>query len=154
MVTLRKAQASDCAALHQMQVKAFASLLLKYQDYDSNPAAENAEQVLHRFQQSFTDYYWIERDDEPVGMIRICDFGDHCRISPICILPQHQGRGYAQQALLLAEKQYPAAKRWNLDTILQEEQLCYLYEKLGYRRTGRYKRIKEGMDLVFYEKGD
>ena len=50
------------------------------------------------------------------------------------------------------EALYPNADSWELDTILQEEKLCHLYEKLGYRRTDQIKPIKEGMDLVFFEK--
>lgn len=154
MITLRKAKESDCAALYRMQVKAFIPLLLKYQDHQSSPAAESVESVLRRFRQPFTDYHFIESDGEPVGMLRICDFGESCRLSPICILPEYQGRGYAQQAIRLAEQQYPAARQWKLDTILQEEKLRYLYEKLGYHRTGEIQRLKEGMDLVFYQKGE
>ena len=39
-----------------------------------------------------------------------------------------------------------------LDTILQEEGNCYLYEKLGYKRTGKIEHINERMDIVYYEK--
>ena len=150
---LRKAEEADCRKIHQIQVKAFAPLLMVYEDYASRPAAESLDQVVQRFQQSFTDYYLICLDDEEIGAIRVCDFGDNCRISPLCILPEHQGRGYAQRAMLLAEELYPDAKRWSLDTIEQEAKLCHLYEKLGYRRTGETQHVKDGMDLVFYEKG-
>ena len=33
------------------------------------------------------------------------------------------------------------------------EKLCYLYSKMGYQRTGEIEHIKEGMDIVFFEKG-
>lgn len=52
----------------------------------------------------------------------------------------------------LVEAIYPNATRWELDTILQEEKLCYLYEKMGYKKTGQTEEIKKGMDLVFYAK--
>ncbi len=154
MITLRKAQEADCTALHQMQVKAFAPLLLKYRDHESSPAAESEEAVLRRLKQPYTDYYFIESQGAPVGMLRVCDFGDNCRLSPICVLPEHQGRGYAQKAIALAEEAYPDAHIWKLDTIAQEEKLCHLYEKLGYRQTGEIQHVKEGMDLVFYQKGE
>ena len=38
------------------------------------------------------------------------------------------------------------------DTILQEEGNCYLYEKLGYKRTCKIENINERMDIVYYEK--
>ena len=67
-------------------------------------------------------------------------------------LPEYQGLGYAQEAIRLVEAVYPNASRWRLDTIEQEAKLCHLYEKLGYQKTGQTKQIKDGMDLVFYEK--
>jgi GNAT superfamily N-acetyltransferase len=152
MVTLRKALESDCPTIHRIQVKSFSPLLAVYQDYASSPAAESLEQVLRRFAQSFTDYYLICLDETPVGMIRVCDFGEECRVSPVCMLPEYQGRGLARAAMLRAETLYPAAKRWSLDTIAQEAGLCRFYESLGYRLTGKTERIKEGMDLVYYRK--
>lgn len=41
---------------------------------------------------------------------------------------------------------------WELDTILQEPKNCHLYEKLGYRQTGKKRVINERLTLVFYEK--
>ena len=35
---------------------------------------------------------------------------------------------------------------------LQEKGNCYLYEKMGYVKTGEINPIKEGMDLVYYMK--
>ncbi|MFR1519292.1 MAG: GNAT family acetyltransferase [Clostridia bacterium] len=52
----------------------------------------------------------------------------------------------------MIEQLYPSAERWELDTILQEEKLCYLYEKMGYKKTGQTQKIKAGMDIVFYAK--
>lgn len=41
----------------------------------------------------------------------------------------------------------------NLDTILQEAGICHLYEKVGYRQTGRIRKVNDCMTLVFYRKG-
>ena len=152
MVTLRKAEMEDCPSLHRIQVKAFAPLLARYQDFASSPAAESTDDIRRRFAQPFTDYYLICLEGEKIGVLRVCDFGQECKISPICILPQHQGRGYAREAMLLAETLYPKAVRWTLDTIAQEPRLCEFYESLGYVPTGRMKHIKSGMDLKFYQK--
>lgn len=135
-----------------MQVRAFAPLLVKYRDYDTNPGAEEMGRIYQRFAQPFTEYYLICMGETQIGMLRVCDLGEECRLSPICLLPEFQGRGYAQQALILAEERYPNARRWTLDTIAQEAKLCYLYEKMGYRKTGECRHINDGMDLVFYEK--
>ena len=38
------------------------------------------------------------------------------------------------------------------NTILQEQGNIYLYEKLGYKRTGEIENIKDGMDIVYFHK--
>lgn len=152
MVTLRRAAEEDSAVIQQIQVKAFAPLLVRYKDHDSSPAAESRDDILRRFAQRFTDYYLICLGEEKIGVLRVCNFGMECRLSPIGIVPDHQGHGYAQRAMRIAEQLYPKARRWTLETIAQEPKLCYLYEKMGYRKTGRVEHIKEGMDLVYYEK--
>lgn len=152
MIDLKKADRSDCETIHRIQVKAFSPILLKYQDYESNPASESLDDIYRRFDQSFTDYYLIELDGSVIGALRVCDFGAACKLSPICILPEFQGNGYAQSAIRLMEDLYPKASLWELDTIAQEEKLCYLYEKIGYRKTGRVDHLKDGMDIVYYEK--
>ncbi|WP_094606517.1 GNAT family N-acetyltransferase [Sporomusa silvacetica] len=67
------------------------------------------------------------------------------RISPIFILPKHQGKGIAQKVFQMLEQRYKDAKNWELDTILQEQGNCYLYEKLGYKKM---KSINSIMTLV------
>lgn len=152
VISLRKAEYKDCPLIHSIQVKSFIGLLQKYNDFDSNPAAESLDRIQQRFQQPFTDYYLINAEEQIVGMLRVCNFGINCRLSPICILPEYRGRGYATMAIRAMEKLYPEAIVWKLDTILQEDHLCRLYESLGYRKTGKTELVKEGMDLVYYEK--
>ena len=152
MLRLQRAERSDLNEIHRLQMEAFQALFAKYQDYDTSPATESIERIVQRFEEPHTIYYLIMQDDAAIGMIRVCNHGEFCRVSPICILPEHQGHGYAQQTMLLAEATYPNIGKWTLDTIAQEPKLCHLYEKLGYRRSGKMKTIKDGMDIVFYEK--
>ena len=67
------------------------------------------------------------------------------------IVPEHQGKGYGQDAMALVEG-VADAERWELETILQEEGNCCFYEKMGYSRTGVTREINERMTIVFYEK--
>ncbi len=41
---------------------------------------------------------------------------------------------------------------WKLDTKKQEAGNCHLYEKLGYKRTGVEKYIKDDMTIIDYVK--
>lgn len=77
--------------------------------------------------------------------------GKYKFLSPIFIMKEFRGRGYAQQAIQLAEEIH-GSSNWELDTIIQEEGNCHLYEKLGYRQTGEVKVVNERMTLVFYHK--
>jgi len=151
-ITLRKATLDDAELIHSMQIKAFKPLLDQYQDYDYSPGAETLERTRYRIQLPIADHWLILLDAMPIGAIGVGRYENALKLKRLFILPEYQNCGYAQQAVRLAEAQYPSGVRWELDTILQEEKLCHLYEKLGYRRTGQIKPIKEGMDLVFFEK--
>ena len=144
---------SDIRVIWQMQVESFAELLEKYQDYETNPAADSCERIRQRFEQPFTHYYFIMADTEIVGFIRVVDKKDNSkkRISPICILPKYRNKGYAQAAIKAAEDIH-GTDSWSLDTIITEQANCYLYEKMGYHRTGDTQIINDKLTLVFYEK--
>ena len=152
-VKLDPVQKEDIETLWRMQVDAFTDLLDKYQDFDLSPAAESIDKVIARFEQPWTKYYFIIAGRIKVGAIRVVDKqdGSRKRISPIWIMPEYRNKGYAQQAILAAEKIY-GSDHWCLDTILQEEGNLHLYEKLGYHQTGRLDKINDRMDIVYYEK--
>lgn len=153
-ITLQKVEKYELEELHSMQVAAFQPLLDKYQDYNTNPAAEPLKKIQDRFAQSFTTYLFIKLGPENVGAIRIIYQEEEysIRISPMFIHPDFQDQQIGHKAVLLLEQRYHTVDKWALDTILQEDKLCHFYEKLGYVDTGRRKRIKDGMDIVFYEK--
>ena len=153
-VTLSRANMDDVEELHAMQVRAFKELLEKYQDFDTNPGNESVEKVGARLQQDFTFFYYICIGQQKVGAVRVVDQKEsrkNQRTTPIFILPEFQGKGIAQEAIRLCEEAH-GSENWELDTILEESRNCYLYEKMGYRRTGRTEVINERLTLVFYEK--
>ncbi|MDR1705265.1 MAG: GNAT family N-acetyltransferase [Clostridiales bacterium] len=152
-IQLIKAGMSDCADIHRMQAAAFEALLDKYQDFDTSPGAEPVKKIEQRMAQENCTYYLVCLNDVKIGAVRVVKINeDTFRISQMFILPEYQGKGYAQQAIALAESFHPQAKHWTLDTIKQEAKLCHLYEKMGYRPTGTQKHIKDGMDLLDYAK--
>ena len=153
VVELVPAKKEDMETLWEMQVEAFSDLLDKYQDYDLSPAAESFDKVMARFKQPWTKYYFIVSGGIKVGAIRVVNRqdGSRKRISPIWIMPEYRNKGYAQQAILAAEKIY-GPDHWCLDTILQEKGNLHLYEKLGYHQTGRVDKVNDRMDIVYYEK--
>ena len=150
---LLRCTVTDVELIREMQKEAFGSLLERYQDYDTNPANESLERITWKLQQPDSYFYRIEVDGETVGAIRVVDAGDSSRkrISPLFILPQYRGKGYAQAAILEVEKRH-GSHNWELGTILQEIGNCYLYEKMGYHQTSRRTVINDKMTIVGYEK--
>jgi len=153
-ILLKKATLENIEEIHQMQIKSFKSLLEKYKDYDINPGNESIERIIQRFNQEFTDYYIIKMKNTSVGAIRVIrlENGLKCRVSPIFILPEYQNKGIAQKVFEIIEIKYKPKNGWILDTILQEKGNCYLYEKIGYKKTGKIEKINDNMYIIYYEK--
>lgn len=153
-ITLVRATIQDAENLWKMQIVAFQDLYAKYQDPETSPATETLDKIIMRLEQPFTHYYFIDVNGINVGAIRVVDTKEankSKRISPIFIMKEFRGKGYAQQAIQLAEEIH-GSSGWELDTILQEKGTCHLYEKLGYKQTGETKIVNERMTLVFYHK--
>ena len=153
-ISLCRVGVEKAELIWKMQIEAFSKMYEKYQDTETSPAMEPIEKVIMRLQQPFTYYYLIEWDDEVVGAIRVVDkkeFGKAKRISPIFIMEQYRNRGLAQKAMEEAERIH-GSDNWELDTILEEKGNCYLYEKMGYRKTGKVEKINDKMTIVFYRK--
>ena len=151
---LIRAGIEDTELIWKMQITAFAGLLEKYQDIDTNPGSEPAEKVRMRLAQPFTYYYLLKLEDTYVGAIRVVDKkeeGKRKKISPLFVLPQFRNMGLAQEAILAAEELH-GKDNWELETILSEAGNCYLYEKMGYVRNGKTEVINDKLTLVFYQK--
>ena len=145
---------SNIDTVFEIQQAAYKPLYDKYHDDNSNPYMESKETVLQKYTRERTKGYLFIKDGVPVGAVRISLYpeSNSGRVSALAVHPQYQGQGIAQEALLKIEKMHSDVERWFLDTILQEAGNCHLYEKLGYKRTGKIEKVNEKMTLVFYEK--
>jgi GNAT superfamily N-acetyltransferase len=152
-VRLEKATNSDAEAIFDIQVNAFIPLLEKYKDYQTNPANETIDRVIARINNPHGGFFKILVENRLVGAICVLwKVDEQFWISPMFILPEYQGKGIAQRAITLVEKLFPQAISWELATILEEERNCYLYEKMGYIKTGVKKNLNENTTLIFYKK--
>lgn len=154
LIELKLILPQEAAQLLAMQRAAFMPLLEKYHDDATSPACESQQRVLARITQPGSFYYWIALNQTRIGAVRVLDRknGERKKISPIFILPQYQNRGYAQQVFALLESAH-GQSNWGLATIEQETRCCYLYEKLGYTRTGERTAVNSRMTIVGYVKG-
>lgn len=153
MLKIKQTSSDAAEIIHNLQKRSFDPLLEKYQDYDMNPAMESVEVIRQKIDRENTTAYIFQLDDEFVGWVRVTELeGMVYKISALCVVPEYQNRGIAQEALKQIESYYPNAEKWVLNTILQEEGNCHLYEKLGYVRVGEPFQINDRMTLVDYKK--
>ena len=146
---------NDIDIVYKIQQEAYRPLYEKYHDDATNPYMESKDTMMQKYTRTGTKEYIFYKEGVPVGAVRISLYPERksARVSALGVLPQYQGRGIAKKALLEIEKMHSDIEKWCLDTIMQEEGNCHLYEKIGYKRTGLVKNINERMDIVYYEKG-
>ena len=85
---LKKASLEDAEQLHEMQRRSFSQLLQKYQDYETNPAAESLEKTIERLQRAGSDYYYIMVNGEKAGAIRVQRQEAECYRIGLYVLPE------------------------------------------------------------------
>jgi len=151
-VILVKADIEDSEKLLEIQKICFAPHLERYQDFDTNPALASLEKVKWRIQNE--NFYKILYGDIWVGSINIIKLDEvgNYKLHIINILPEYQGKGIGQIAIKKAEDIFSDAKTWVLETIEDMPDNRHVYEKVGYKFTGKAERINEKLTIVFYEK--
>ncbi|GCD12559.1 GNAT family N-acetyltransferase [Clostridium tagluense] len=69
-------------------------------------------------------------------------------LEDLCIHPEYHNKGYGFNTMKLMEELHPQIKKWVLGTPYYSVKNQYLYEKIGYKKTGQ---TEDGF-LFFYEK--
>nr|WP_276612767.1 GNAT family N-acetyltransferase [Psychrobacillus vulpis] len=150
-ISLKKATSKDAEELFELQKKVFMPLYKKYEDLETSPVLQSFERFNERLQTG--DFYKIFHENTLVGSVHVYKKTPGVmRLHMINILEEFQGRGIAQQVMIRIESMYPEINSWELDTILEEERNCYLYEKMGYVQTKDTVRINDKMTIVQYTK--
>ncbi|QFG00230.1 GNAT family N-acetyltransferase [Psychrobacillus glaciei] len=150
-ISLKKATLQDTESLFELQKKVFTPLYEKYEDHETSPVFQSLERFKERLITG--DFYKIMYTNSLVGSLHVyAKSPGVMRLHMINILVDYQGKGIAQHVMSRLESMYPEAVKWELDTILEEERNCYLYEKMGYVQTEDRWKINDKMTLVHYVK--
>ena len=130
-IELVRASLEDAEVIWKMQRIAFAELLERYQDFDTNPGNEPLEKVQWRFSFPATYFYFIQVDGVNAGAIRIIDHHDDSpkKISPLFVLPQFRGRGIGTDVVRFCQQQSPSLM---LYVFRKNTRAIALYRKLGF----------------------
>lgn len=150
-ISLKKATPQDALELFELQKKVFTPIYEKYEDHNTSPVLQTFERFKERLETG--EFYKIHMDDLLVGSVHVYKKSPQVmRLHMINIIEDCQGKGIAQQVMNRLESMYPEADSWELDTILEEERNCYLYEKMGYAQAADRWKVNDKMTLVHYVK--
>ena len=151
-IKLIKANLFDSKKLLEIQKICFAPHLERYQDYDTNPSMACIDDIKWQIQNE--NFYKIFYDDIWVGSINIRKLGGigNYKLHIINILPEYQGKSIGQMAIKMVEDIFSDAKSWVLETLEDMPNNRHVYEKAGYKFTGKKEKINDKLTLVFYEK--
>jgi isopentenyldiphosphate isomerase len=150
-IALKKASVDDADELLALQKEVFMPLYKKYNDHETSPVTQTMERFSARFERG--EYFKILFEGELAGSVFVYEKSPGLmRLHIINILEKHHNNGIAQEVMKRLELMYPEADVWELDTILTEKRNCYLYEKMGYTRTGDLKVINDNLTIISYRK--
>ncbi len=142
----------DTQSLLEMQKVCFSFHLQRYEDYRTNPAVISLERI--KWQIENENFYKIMYDNLWVGAINIrrLNILGQYKLHIVYILPGYQGRGIGQEVIRLAEGLFEDATSWCLETLEDMPSNRHVYEKLGYKFTGKTEKINDKLTLVYYKK--
>ena len=151
-IKLIKANLNDSEELLKIQKICFAPHLERYQDFETNPSMVSVDDIKWQIQNE--NFYKIIYYNTWVGSLNIqkLDEMENYKLHIINILPEYQGKGIGQISIKMAEDIFPNAKSWILETLEDMPVNRHVYEKVGYKFTGKSEIINDKLTLVFYEK--
>ena len=147
MLSIRKMENGDVAALYDIALRAFQP---DYEKYGVYPPLIRFEKKKFLPPRIFGKVILV--DDEIIGGAFVAGIGKKGEIASIFLDPNHQHKGYGRQTMLMIENLYPKVRKWKLDTPAESYELHRFYESLGYVKSGELEDKKSGMKGFVYEK--
>lgn len=161
MISLRLTTKEDVDILTDIQQKAFKPLYEKYHD-EGNPYLRDKRDILCRLDNPNFLYLTILLDEKIVGgilyrlkgstpFIKRLMFGKYY-LTRVYILPEHQSKGIATQAILQSEKYLKKPRKLYIDfpEDLDKNRKCYT--KCGYKDTEKRLEAEKGLILACFAK--
>ncbi|MDP4147229.1 MAG: GNAT family N-acetyltransferase [Bacillota bacterium] len=151
-IALEKAELKDAALILDGQRRSFLPLLERYQDKDTNPCNVKLADIQNKIMNKY--FYKILLKGTFVGAIFVHENPDkeHLKLHTLYILPEYQDKGIGGIAIDLVEKIHKDAVEWVLETPHDLKRNHHLYEKKGYRRTGKEEKINDNLTIVYFSK--
>lgn len=148
-ITLCRAERGDLARILEIQIKAYQSEAVLYQD----PLLPPLRQTLPELEAEFASKIFLKAVEAGriVGSVRLQLQGDACLVGKLVVDPAHQGRGIGTKLLLKAETMCAQTRRFELFTGSKSEGNLRLYGRLGYVPF-RHEILSDKVELVYLQK--
>lgn len=130
-VALSPALPEDAGLLTEIVVDAFREEVARY---GHGPRNYDSVELRRKCIEDGNRYFKIMLGGEPVGVIGTFLKGNDCRIGVAAIRPSFQNAGAGSAAFELLEREFPAVRRFILDTPYRSFRNHHFYEKLGFRK--------------------
>lgn len=131
MISIQRATPEDAAAIHAIQMRAFAEEARLSDDRNIPPLAEPVADIAHHIR---TQTVLTAREGERiVGAARGLVDGAVCTIRGVIVEPECQGRGIGASLLEAIEQAHPRIERFDLTTNTLVPGNVAFYERRGYR---------------------
>lgn len=161
MIRIKATTEKEAFLLSEIQREAFRPLYERYHD-EGNPCLRGMEDITKKLGSSSFKYFTIFKDEEIVGGVLYKCKGKgtffeklqegEYYLQRVYIKPELQGKGIAQKAILLCEKEFKDAKWFSVDFPEDLEKNRRCYEKAGFRDTGKRMEVEPGLILACFEK--
>lgn len=151
MDRITRANAADAAELLALQLRAYQSEAVLYDDWSIPPLT----QTLAGIEREFAEKTFLKLCDDKnriIGSVRGALRDGTCEVGRLMVHPDFQRRGIGARLLAALEMEFPDANRFELFTGSRSTANIRLYERLGYC-IFRTERLSSQVELVFMEKG-
>ena len=159
MIIIRKAEINDANALWRIQTEVFQKYMVKYGDFQRNPAHMTLDRLKFNINYPYGQYYVIEKDGQIIGGIFavVIDAEDTMNIAQFYLAGPFQKQGIGSKALQFLFAQNPQIKNWYDDTIYEEKQNVAFYLKHGFKIIDEegyeaFEEEHEGLTFVILKK--
>ena len=135
----------DLPAILELQKRCYRENALRYNTNRIAPITQTLAEMEEEFRCSVF-LKAVERS-RIVGSIRARRNGANCFIIRLFVHPDCQNRGIGTMLMNALEERFPDVDRYELFTGYRDEKNLRLYQKLGYRKTGKEEKKDE---IIFY----
>ncbi|WP_112236921.1 tRNA (guanosine(37)-N1)-methyltransferase TrmD [Kribbella monticola] len=149
-VQVLPATVADAGEIHTLQLAAYLSEAMAYDDFSIPPMQEDLSGTVERV--AAGGVWKAVAGTRIVGAVHVLVDGPVARIGRLMVAPDWQGRGVGTKLLRVAEQTAPAGvTQYELFTGAESERNLRLYRKAGYREVRRESQTAK-VELVLLAK--